>query len=273
MTYLPLENFAFTDNEVDLGAHVQLQWVNDGSVDDVGIQSTERDTQVIPTQLQERIDSSWHNLEQRAAHKLETVSGVNHFFSDELLAFGSYDLAENVVSVSTGVDYKTVTATRSGAKLYADMLAAGQLASAYVVKSILVTVDNQIVLGRRTFFGDWPSDCYECPGGFLGQSDIVRNSIGASAVAKITDDYTNAVIASVRPIALYHFDRILETIMLCVARTETHSHDLQSDFYEELLFVENSKAGVEELLGMDHSMFHPPSRLAVKVYQQHGLCN
>lgn len=268
MQYSEPENFSFTDDQVDIEKTIRLLWQNDSSVTDWQIAYEPSEPSPLPTELDTQLTDSWQNLETRAAAYLSAhADGPDAFYSDKVLRF--MRLEPGKIIVSDNLDYRTVTGIRSNAALYTMTEAAGLRENAYVTKSIFITADNKLVLGKRNFFGDWPWFRYECPGGFLGRKDLALTYTSSCAIKRIQDDYIGSGQVTVLPFMLYDFDRILETIMLCLATTNTHSDELQSDFYSELLFTDNTPAGVAELLSRSPSEFHPPSRIALELYHTH----
>lgn len=270
MTYNEPQNFTFKNNQVDLEGAIAMLWQNDGSVTDVSVRAGRAESLEFPADVLTQIDASWTNLEQRAAAYLQQhENGPDRFYSGPVLRFGGFDVSAREVTVHEDIDYRTVTGIRSNVDLYQTVEAAGQLCTAYVVKSILITRDNKLVLGQRNFFGDWPWHRYECPGGFLTPSALERNSIVGSAIDKVTGDYQDTHTVTATPFMLYSFPRILETIMLCIARIDADAAELQSSFYSDLLVIDNTPDGLAGLLAQPLDQFHPPSRVAIELYARH----
>ncbi len=61
----------------------------------------------------------------------------------------------------------------------------------------------------------------------------------------------------------------METILLCISKVTQKSTELPSEFYSDLLIVENNVIGMEKILKMPLDEFHPPSRIVMQTYYEY----
>jgi hypothetical protein len=213
---------------------------------------------------QEQVASAWNSLQIRSEESL-SYDSVFTFYNSEILKWeGLKD--DGVVSVANGLFYRDITAVRSDQSLFDHIQ---KKPSAFVLMNILVTADNKIILGRRTYYGDWPNDTFECPGSFLKEKNVAAQSLVQVAKEKVQDDYLNMKDIASIPFMICNLPRVMETMLLCVSKTSLISEQIQSDFYTEKLVFDNSQVGYGHLQSMDTTEFHPPSRVALQAYFDH----
>ena len=212
----------------------------------------------------EALEESWRILAARAESNLPSGDTFK-FYNSEILKWQRFDLNTNTIFVEKSMYYKDITAVRSQQAVY-DQIPTAERPSAFVLMNILITADNKIVLGRRPYFGDWPHDRYECPGSFLKEKHVTKSSLEDVAKSRVWDDYQNQPPLETKPLLICDLPRVMETMLLYETHTTCTAQELQSDFYTNLLTVENSPAGFEHLQALPLDQFHPPSRVMLQAY-------
>jgi len=258
-----ISNATFLYNDV-----AKTKWLNDGSVPDIQMTLSDKVFPGYENSLQEQIATVWENLKNRSRTELSEGS-VFTFYNSEILKWEGIEKDENgglVASVSKGLFYRDVAAVRSHQELFD---AIEEKPSAFVLINILITADNKIVLGRRDYYGDWPNGTYECPGSFLKEKNIAAGSLVEIAKQKVRDDYVDGGEISSIPFIIFDLPRVMETMLLCVSKTSLTAAQMKSDFYTDILIIDNSLVGKTQLQKMSLDLFHPPSRVALQVYFEH----
>lgn len=262
-------NFRFKSNKIKLSSIIELKWINNKKiVRDFKLNLIKSSFSGFNKNERELIQNSWEYLKNRAENFLSPKEHAWFTNKKDIRweGFKKNNSGLKIINISKGIDYKSTVSIRSNERIY-NILGKSKSPKAFVVVSILITKDNKIVLGKRKFYGDWPIETYELPGAFLHENDINLNSLIKSAIKKVSEDYkiSKKEIKSI-PLGIYYLPRILEVVLVCVSKTEVPSNNLKSDFYKNILVVDNTIKGVNEIKRKSLNSFHPPSRVALEFY-------
>lgn len=260
-----LTNFSL-QKPIDLKQLSKDLWINDGSISDLKMNLVDSSLQFQTTEFLTKLEDSWSYLEKRA----QDFSLKKPYYFENINALNWEGVSSNInqdhtVNVSTGIDYKMITAIRSNHKFY-DELSEESRPCAFVVVSIVITRDNKLVFGKRKYYGDWPNNTFESSGAFLKEADLDKRSLIVSAQDTIREDFKVSGSIKTVPFMIYHLPRILETILLCTSVISISSNEITSDFYDELVTVDNTLEGLKTLLIIPLEQFHPPSRIVIQKY-------
>jgi hypothetical protein len=258
-------NFKIINPAFALTDVADIKWINDGTATDLRMDLLAATFSGYETAVQEQMDTAWENLRYRSQENL-TEGSAFRFYNSEILKYESLQttsVTDGIVSVSGGLFYRDITAVRSNQLLFDSVK---NKPSAFVLMTILVTADNKIVLGRRSYYGDWPNDTYECPGSFLKEKAVAAQSLTEIVKEKVCDDYNDGGDIVSVPLLICDMPRVMETMLLCVSKTSLTAVELQSDFYTDTLVLDNSQVGRDQLQAMDLDLFHPPSRVSLQAY-------
>ncbi len=264
MTPPDLSNFSITDPHFALADAGEVLWRNTSQELELAVKFTDTTFAGYDKSHREALDKSWGALAARAESSLPPGDKFK-FYNSEILKWADFDPATNTVSVERGMFYKDITAVRSKQEVY-DSIPAADRPRAFVLMNILITADNKIVLGRRPYFGDWPHDRFECPGSFLKEKHVVESSLAEVAKSRVYDDYKNHPPLQTTPLLICDLPRVMETFALYVTHTSIIADQLESDCYTDILTIENSPAGFEQLKSLPIDQFHPPSRTMLQAY-------
>ncbi len=253
-----LSNISYKNNDIRLPEIIDVIWINDGTIKDFNLSLVPGQKISCGMECESKMQSNWMYLQSRAN------SCGKHLFNGKSLQIEHIDINKKTISVSKNIDYKTVVSIRSNNQLFLEHNCR-PIPNAFVTVNIFISRDNKLVLGKRTFFGDWPNNTYELPGGFSDYDDLKRISLIKIAQKNITQDYDiNNCYFETIPFGMYHFPRILETIFLFITRINKDSYELRSKKYSDILFVDNDEEGIKKLITRPISEFHPPSRAALQ---------
>lgn len=244
---------------VDTKELIRILWVNDGTVNDLNFEETQGKSLKLRVDLQEKMNDSWNNLVQRAKGQ-----GFN-LTNDPALQLEKVDVGSQKLIVSKTTDYRTIVSVRSQKKIY-EGFDGEPRPNALVIVSILISSDNKLILGQRNFYGDWEVQTYESPGAFLSYKDLENKSAIKAAGSKIINDFEAEGRIQVSPFAIYSFPRILETVIICIAKIDKKANSLSALKYKNIITCENSKEGLKKIIEMPLNQFHPPSRTALQYY-------
>ncbi len=263
-----LTNFSLHE-PIELLKLATTLWINGHAIPDLKMNLVKSSLAEFAPDFVKEINESWKKLEARAKDNFPKNSPFV-FYNSKVLNFEG--LSENfvneaLINVSQGISYQTISATRSNQDLF-NKVPRTNAPCAFVVVSILVTGDNKLVFGKRKYYGDWPYHTYETAGAFLKEEDLEKESLIKNAADKIREDFNNVREIKTIPFIIYHLPRILETILLCISKIPQKSSELTSDFYSDLLIVDNSVLGIEKILTMPLKEFHPPSRIVMQTYYE-----
>jgi len=263
-----LKNFSLKKS-FELEDVSKVIWINDGSKHDLEMKLVETSLVDFDKTFLDKMEKSWDSLKERAQENFPK-DGPFVFYNSKVLNWEglSHDFYENnTVDVSTEITYKTIASIRSDQDLYNDLDKKNK-PCAFVIVSIFVTSDNKLVFGKRMYYGDWPYSTYETTGGFLKQQDFTKESLIKIAADKIREDFENTGDIKTIPFIIYHLPRILETILLCVSKTSASSKELSSDFYNDVLILDNNLVELKKVIDMPLDLFHPPSRIVIQTYYE-----
>lgn len=274
MDDIELTNFKFRDSKIDLDKIIEKYWINNQKIiRDFGLNEVKSTFEGFDFEYDKKIEESREKLQSRAK-KYFPVDDVFLLYDQKDIRWEGFkdnnsELPQ--INISKGINYKTITSIRSNEELF-NQLDQEKTPKAFVLANVLITSDNKLVMGKRKFYWDRPFDTYECPGAFLHEEDLEINSIIKSAKNKIIDDYQIADFEiKTIPFVIYYLSRILEVVCVCISKISLSSKELKSDFYEEILSIDNTEAGLEKLTKMPLDLFHTPSRTIIQFYYENFL--
>lgn len=263
-----LTNLRFENGRMELSRSIEVLWRNDSRspIKDFNLLKTKSTFLGYDDSFVVELEESWKELSNRA--RILSPNLEHFLFEDKKVlrweGFSDNNSADPVINLSSGISYKLVTGVRSRESLFSKL---NKLKSprAFAVANILITADRKIVLGKRKFYGDWPLDTYECPGGFFIEDDFKKGSLKSVAKRKIEEDYLigNSDLRSI-PFVIYSLPRILEVIALFISKVGINSNELKSNFYKDIISFDCSENGLNELKTMPLEIFHPPSRIIME---------
>ncbi len=254
-----ITNLEHKGSRVDVSNLINILWENDGQTEDFFLQEIDGR----PIQIQKRIlgqmDEAWHFLKHRA-------DGYSfNLTNNPALQTEVFNSESNIIQVSKNVDYRTIVSIRSQEAIY-KQIDTNPRPNALVIVSMLISSDNKLVLGQRVFYGDWPVPTYESPGAFLTYQDLAEGSIVKAATQKVRGDFEENIPLKATPLVIYHFPRIFETVIVCIARIDKPASKLRAKKYLNIMAVDNTKEELTRVIGMPLNLFHPPSRTALQYY-------
>ena len=259
-----LSNFSLTEG-FNINTVAKTIWLNNAFKDNLVMQEIDDPFKGYDENISEYIDASWNHLKDRAKSNFPPNTPFVFYNSNTLSWRGLSE--NNKVLVSKGITYKDIASIRSNSILF-KKLKNKTKPNAFVVVSLLITSDNKIVLGRRKYYGDWLYNTFETAGAFLKIEDLADKSLVNNAKNKVCEDFNNISELKTIPFIIYHLPRILETVLVCISKTNQQALSLTSDLYSEILIRENSKKGLEYLIKIPLNEFHPPSRVVIQAYYQ-----
>ncbi len=266
--------FRIDTAEVDPKKFMDVRWFNDGKTKDISISET-TSTYTEGEHYIQYISEAWGRLKDRALAEghpnllydstvLRTEQGLNQESNPDERGLVS-------IKVSPSAGYKQIVTLRQNQELLA-LLTEKQNPLAYAVLSILISADNKIVVGRRKFFGDWPSGKFELPGAFarlVKTGEALSNNV---AIQALVDDYSisKADVASTIPAVYYYFPTICETQTLNITRTKLSASEIistNSAIQLEKRSYDNSPTGLTSMLQeLPSEEWHPPSFVTCLFY-------
>ena len=220
-------------------------------------------------------------IEKWAELKRNAKKSGNKIRNGGLVQFdGSYWPGQSEIWVLGGLDYRTVVCLRGIPEFrrVLDNLHSSRHFQpwAVAIATSLLTKDGYYVVKRKPFFGDWPQNCYEIPGGFIRRKTIGNGLNVSSAMENILiNDFTEngdrkLTLQDIQKIRIYSLQpqpTIAEYHILCVTQLNISFDELRSRAKQDLLAEKNDHSGLDKLIKMDRSKWHEPSLFMTKTYQ------